>query len=377
MQESHKIVIVGGGSSGLSMAGALQQHGLPAVILDAGSRTGDVWRNRYDRLHLHTIRSLSHCTHGEIPDSYPRYIGKETFADYLRDYARQKQLDIRYNTGVTRISKSDNTYLIETENGDTFHAEHCIIATGVNREPFIPEWKNREDFQGTITHAIHHKTGKDYAGQRVLVVGIGNTGAEICVDCVENGATLVHNSIRTFPTIVPRNPLGIPLHTWAIALFKFPEDFKDKLLSLITRVQLGDLTQYGLKTPQWTIFKDRRIPMIDVGYANQLKRGNINVQPDIECFTSKGVQFVDGTKVEYDTVIAATGYRTGLEKILDIPGVLDETGKVIAENGANAPHKNLWFIGLGPAPVGVLMVARLQSLQFASLIAESYSVHSG
>ncbi|GAB5490945.1 MAG: NAD(P)/FAD-dependent oxidoreductase [Phototrophicaceae bacterium] len=369
---SSNIVIIGGGSSGLSIAGALKQYGLSATILDSSSRTGDVWRKRYERLHLHTIKSLSHSAYKKLDASLPRYASKDEFADYLTDYAQEFELDIRYNTQVTRISKDESGYRIETQNGDIWQAEHCIIATGVNRIPYIPDWSSMDAYQGTITHAIHHKTGKDYKGKRILVVGIGNTGAEICADCVEQGASYVANSIRTFPMIIKRDPLGIPVHIWGVLLFPFPVGFKDWLVNTIAKFELGDLSLYGINTPEWHVFRDKRIPMIDVGYIKELKAGNITVKADIAKFTEHGVQFTDGTQEDYDAVIAGTGYRTGLENILDIPDVIDAEGNVIAENGENAPHKGLWFIGLLSSPAGVLMAARIQSRSVAKMIASEY-----
>ncbi len=369
-----KILIIGGGSSGLSMAGALKQYGLDATILDQDSATGDVWRKRYQRLHLHTIKGLSHSAYKKMDDDLPRYVAKDDFADYLRDYATALDLDIRHNCTVTRITKTDDGYQVKTENGDTWQAQQLIIATGVNRVPFIPKWEGIEQYQGTLMHAASHQTGADYAGERVLVVGIGNSGAEISADCAENGASLVTNSVRTFPTIVKRDMLGIPVHVWGVVLFPFPTAFKDWLVNIMSKIELGDLSPYGIQAPEWNIFKDKQIPMIDVGYVAQLKNGNIHVKPDIAHFTQTGVQFVDGSQQDYDRVIAATGYRTGLEEILDIPDVIDDEGNVIATNGADAPHQGLWFIGLLSSPAGVLMAARVQSRRFAKQIAHFYQI---
>lgn len=369
-----KILIIGGGSSGLSIAGALKQQGLDAIILDKDSQTGDVWRERYDRLHLHTIKSLSHSAYKKLDSDLPRYLSKDEFADYLSEYAQEFELDIRYNCAVTHISKEESGYRVETQNGETWHTEHCIIATGVNREPFIPDWAGKDNYQGTLSHAIHHKTGADYAGKRVLVVGIGNTGAEICADCVENGANYVANSVRSFPMIIKRDPLGVPVHVWGVALFPFPLKFKDWLVNTIAKFELGDLTPYGIQAPEWSVFKDKRIPMIDVGYIKHLKAGNITVKPDIQHFTATGVQFVDGTQEDYDAVIVGTGYRTGLEKILNVPDVIDAEGNIIAEHGENAPHKGLWFVGLLSSPAGVLMAARIQSRNIAKMIASEYDI---
>lgn len=372
------ILIIGGGSSGLSVAGALAQHNLQPTILDADAQTGDVWRKRYDRLHLHTIKGLSHSAYKKLDDKLPRYVAKDDFADYLSAYANELNADIHHNQQVTRIEKTEGNppyrYTVETQSGETWHAKHCIIATGINREPFIPGWQGTDTFTGRLMHAHEHQTGADYTGKRVLVVGIGNSGAEISADCAEHGAAVVHNSIRTFPMIVARDPLGIPVHVWGVLLFPFPTGFKDWVVNTIARIELGDLTPYGMQPPEWNVFRDKRIPMIDVGYVDQLKAGNITVKPDIACLTPQGVEFVDGEHQPYDVIIAATGYRTGLGDILAIEGVIDEDGTVIEPNGAPTSHTGLWFVGLVGSPAGVLMAARIQARNIAKAIAEAEGI---
>ncbi|MEO1163692.1 MAG: NAD(P)/FAD-dependent oxidoreductase [Chloroflexota bacterium] len=371
------ILIIGGSSSGLSVAGALAQYGIQPTILDADAQSGDVWRKRYDRLHLHTIKGLSHSAYKKLPDALPRYVPKDAFADYLTRYANELNADIHYNTRVTRVAKSQSApyrYRVETESGDIWEARHCVIATGINRTPFIPDWQGINSFNGRLMHACEHKTGKEFAGKRVLVVGIGNSGAEISADCAEQGTSVVHSSIRTFPMIVKRDPFGIPVHVWGVILFSFPTSFKDWVVNSLAKVEIGDLSRYGIQKPAWNVFGDKRIPMIDVGYVDQLKAGNISVKPDIACFTPEGVEFTDGEQVAYDVVIAATGYRTGLEKIMDISGVIDEDGTVTEPNGAPTSHAGLWFVGLVNSPAGVLMAARIQARNIAKAIAEAEGI---
>lgn len=367
------ILIIGASSSGLSVAGALAQHGIHPTILDAEAQSGDVWRKRYDRLHLHTIKGLSHSAYKKLPDALPRYVPKDDFADYLSAYASELNADIHYNTPVTRIAKSHEApyrYEIETASGELWRAKHCVVATGINRQPFMPDWAGTEHFQGRLMHACEHKTGKAFAGQRVLVVGIGNSGAEIAADCAEQGAAVVHNSIRSFPMIVKRDPFGIPVHVWGVMLFPFPTGFKDWVVNSLAKVEIGDLSRYGIQQPDWHVFSDKRIPMIDVGYVDQLKAEKIVVKPDIARFTSDGVAFSDGEEVVYDVVIAATGYRTGLENIMAIEGVIDDDGTVTEPNGAPTSHAGLWFVGLVSSPAGVLMAARIQARNIANAIAE-------
>lgn len=370
-----QIVIVGGGAAGLSMAGALAQHGHKAVILDRDSRTGDVWRQRYARLHLHTIRSLSHSPNQKLPKHLPRYVPKDDFADYMEDYAHQQDLDIRHGVTVTRIGQDGDGYQVETTEGDTWHCDICIVATGLNQVPFLPDWEGVNDYQGQLIHAHDHQSGKAFAGQRVLVIGIGNSGAEICADCVEQGAAQVDSSIRTFPTIVKRDPLGVPVHIWGLLMLPLPSVFKDWIINKITRLELGDLKRHGMQAPDWKVFRDSKIPMIDVGYVPQLKAGKITIKPDIERFTETGVIFSDDEAVDYDVVIAATGYRTGLERILDIDGVIDDQGYLINNKG-KTPYKGLWFIGYLDSPAGVLMISRIQSQKIAKSIDEQLKASS-
>jgi putative flavoprotein involved in K+ transport len=363
------ILIVGGGAAGLSAAGALKQYNIESVILDKDAATGDIWRQRYERLHLHTVRMFSHSAYKKLPSEFPTYVPKEKFADYLVDYAKHFNLDIRHKTTVTNISKKADGYLVETESGEHWEAPILIIATGINRIPFTPDWEGKDSFKGEFSHAISYKTGRDYQGKRVLVVGLGNTGAEICADLVEQGAAYVASSVRTFPTIVKRDPLGIPVHIMGFLMLPFPVPVKDFMTSLVNRLELGDLSKYGIQKPAWQIFKNKRIPMIDVGYVGFLKQGKITVKPDIRRLDEMGVQFVDGSREDYDAVIAATGYTTGLEQILDIPNVIDAEGNLTVTNGEPNQHKGLWFIGLEDNPAGVLMQARIRARGMAKKIA--------
>jgi putative flavoprotein involved in K+ transport len=368
------ILIIGGGAAGLSAAGALKQYDLDAVILDKDATTGDVWRQRYDRLHLHTIKGLSHSAYKKLPAEFPRYIPKDKFADYMANYAKAFNLDIHHNTVVSRISKGANGYVVETQGGETWEAPIVIVATGVNRVPFIPKWEGLEQYKGQFSHAASYKSGRDYKGKHVLVVGVGNTGAEICVDLLEQGAAYVANSIRTFPPIVLRDPLGIPIQFLGVLMLPLPAFIKDPLANTITRLLVGDLSKYGIKAPEWGVYKDQKVPMIDVGYIAQLKQGNIKIKADIRCFDEKGVQFIDGSREDFDAVIAATGYRTGLEKILDIPNLVDESGKLLVESGKATGHKGLWFVGFDDTPAGVLLRARIHSRGIAKQIAAEQGV---
>lgn len=364
------ILIIGGGSSGLAAAGALKHHGLDSTILDRSGGTGSVWSERYERLHLHTARVLSHLPYYKIPASFPRYLSKDQFSTYLQEYAKHFNLDIQHGIDVTNIQKNDEKWLVTTQSGEEWLSKHLIIATGLSHTPYIPRWENVDRFQGMIIHSKEYRTGRDYTGKRVLVVGCGNSGSEICVDLVEKGAAFVANSIRTYPTIVQRDPLGIPIQIWGVALYALPRILKDGIVTVLSRVLLGDLRKYGMKKPEWQVFKDKRIPMIDVGYVNFLKNGKIHPRPDIAEFREPGVIYAENNQPEnFDVVIAATGYRTGLQNLLGDFDVLAEDGSLIAPCGAPTKQPGLWFIGLENSPAGIIMASRIQARKMAQHIA--------
>ncbi|RMG82885.1 MAG: NAD(P)/FAD-dependent oxidoreductase, partial [Chloroflexi bacterium] len=310
--ENTDVLIIGGGASGLSVGGALKHlAGISAVILDREGMVGASWARRYDRLHLHTARALSHLAYYRMPSDWPRYPSRDQYVQYLQDYAAHFELDIRHHTSVTGLEQQDSGWLVKTDKGD-WRARAVVIATGYNNVPYMPRWEGVTEYTGHLLHSYDYKNGRDFHGQRVLVVGCGNSGTEICVDLVEKGVAYVANSIRKPPMTVPRDPLGLPVQYWGIPLSLMPVPIADALAGLITRLQLGNLARYGFGPPSWRIFRDGRIPMIDVGYVRLLKQGDIHLYPDIARFTADGVLFTDGRAEAFDAIIAATGYRTGL-----------------------------------------------------------------
>ncbi len=145
-----KILIVGGGPAGLSAAGALKQVGLEATILDGGQRIGQSWERRYDRLHLHTVRAYSGLAHFPIPAAFPKYMSKDQYAAYLRDYAAHFQLNFVPGTAVKRIrqEKIDGSTGWAAEAGsETWFSRVVVIATGQYCQPICPDWPDLGQYQ--------------------------------------------------------------------------------------------------------------------------------------------------------------------------------------------------------------------------------------
>jgi hypothetical protein len=328
----------------------LKQVGLEADVLDRDDRIGASWLRRYERLRLHTVRGLSGLAHLPIPSAYPRYVPKDLYAQYLREYVRSLGLRVKLGCSVSAIRiepgapPERRAYLLETNRG-TRRYRTVVVATGMYGEPVQPELPGRGGYRGALLHSSQYATGRALRGRRVLVVGLGNTGAEIAADLVETGAAFVAVAVRTAPPVVPRDFLGVPVQLFGIALGGLPAPIADRVGSAVARLALGDLGRYGLRKAQWEPFSDRRIPVIDVGFVRALKCGLVAIRPGIIGLTEGGAAYADGSQEPFDAVIFATGYRTGLERLIAIPEMLDETGYPQFSSGAPTSLPGLYFMG--------------------------------
>jgi cation diffusion facilitator CzcD-associated flavoprotein CzcO len=361
------VVIVGGGAAGLSAAGALTRRGIEAVVLEQDAAVGGTWARRYDRLHLHTIRQFSGLAHLPIPSRYPRYLSRDEFVEYLGEYARHFALRLVGGTRVRRIRPSETGrggWTVET-GGEPWHGRAVVIATGQYRRPFIPPWPGRETYSGRLAHSVEYSNAAPYAGQRVLVVGAGNSGAEIATDLGDHGAASVSISVRTPPPIVPRDPFGMPVQRTSILLSALPAAIANRLGRATARIVIGDLTRYGMPAGTFAPYSTRRVPLIDVGFVAALKRGQLSVRPAVDRLTATGVVFAGGGSESFDAIIAATGFTTGLESLLDAPGVVDEHGEPLGRSGDQTAHPGLYFNGFTHSLRGHLLEANLASRRLA------------
>ena len=172
-----------------------------------------------------------------------------------------------------------------------------MIATGNSREPWLPTWPGQDSFQGRILHSSEYRDGEPFRGQKVLVVGFGNSGGEIAIDLWEHGAR-PSLAVRSPVNVIPRDLFGIPILAIGILQSKLPPRVADALNAPLLRAVMGDLTRYGLrKLPQGPITQiqgSARIPLIDVGTIKLIKSGEVKVLPGIERFTENAVLFTDG-----------------------------------------------------------------------------------
>src|SRR2546426_3589 len=207
-------------------------------------------------------------------------------------------------------------------------ADNVVVATGYDREPFVPNWPGLDTFAGQRLHASAYRNPQPFAGRKVLVVGAGNSAADIAVDLARGGASGVWASIRTPPQIVPRTVGGIPMQSVAVASRPLPAWVGDAIVRAVQKAVHGDLSRHGLPSPTESVSAQFRradvVPVIDVDWVGRLKRGEIRVVAAVESFEAKRVVLADGSSLAPDAVIAATGYRRGLERLVGDLGLIDQ-----------------------------------------------------
>jgi putative flavoprotein involved in K+ transport len=364
--ESAEIVIVGAGPSGLAAAGALKQRGHAPVVLEQDERIGGRWAGRYERLHLHTVRRFSGLPHRGMPKDYPRYVHKDLFASYLQDYAQELGLDVRLGTRVRSIRAGGDGWYVGTDASE-WRARVVIVATGTYNRRVLPSWPGMDSFSGRIVHSDEYRSGREFAGKRALVVGIGNSGAEIAADLAEQGAQFVAIAVRTPPPIMPRDLFGfVPVQLLGLAFTPVPAPrLLDRAGAVVRRIGIGDLRKYGLGKAEWGPFTARRPPVIDVGFLRELKAGRVHVRPSVERFTPAGVVFADGKEEEFDVLVAATGFESGLREFLTVPEVLGEDGRP-----GDASLPGLYFVGFDETTRGVLFETNRTARRLARTVTQ-------
>jgi cation diffusion facilitator CzcD-associated flavoprotein CzcO len=352
------------------MAASLKRQGLNAVLLDKADKVGSVWRRHYDRLHLHTDRSHSGLPGLAIPKAYGRYPSRAQFVDYLGLYAARFNLKPVFNSAVTTIRREGDLWRVEA-GAQAYLAPVAVVATGWADFPFSPSWPGMEAFRGEVLHSSAYRNPRSYAGKRVLVVGFGNSGGEIALDLAEARVD-VTLSVRGPVNILPRELLGLPVLTWAIAQNRLPARIVDFINAPAIRLAIGPIESLGLKRaakgPRQMIEEDGRVPLLDVGTVAAIRAGAIKVRGGIDRLTADGVVFKDAGAERFDALLLATGFRPDLRGLLpDARGVLDAQGKPLV-SGKPTAEPGLFFCGAIASATGQLREIRIEAERIAGIV---------
>ncbi|MEM1091436.1 MAG: NAD(P)/FAD-dependent oxidoreductase [Pseudomonadota bacterium] len=359
--EQQHTVIVGAGPSGLAVGASLRRLGLPFLLIEASHDVGHRWREHYERLHLHTPASDSSLPFLSFPRGTPRYPSRQQVVAYLETYASHFELEPRFGCSLKNLAPVPQGWLLETSEG-SIQARQVVMCTGYNRCPQTPAslpastQPSTTDEGPKVMHAVNYRNPDSVPGPANLVVGIGNTGAEIALDLAEAGRQ-VEISVRGPLNVVPRELYGLPLNTIARFSRLIPNRVADNMNRRTLDRLYGDLPGYGLNPLPYSahcqIDQHQRVPLIDVGTIDAIRSGAIKVRPGIASVSGNEVHFVDGSQGRFDGTVLATGYRPRLHELM--PALADQL------NSAGAPQHSgiealpgLFFCGFRVSTRGML-----------------------
>ncbi|MET9761460.1 NAD(P)/FAD-dependent oxidoreductase [Streptomyces sp. NPDC006372] len=374
------VYVIGGGPGGLSAAYALRARGIRAVVLEKSDRVGASWRGHYDRLHLHTTRRLSALPGLPMPRRFGRWVSRDNVVRYLEKYAEHHRLEIVTGVEVSRVERApDGTgWLLHATGGRELTGAAVVVATGYNHTPRVPDWPGRATYSGEFLHAGEYRNGKPYAGRDVLVVGVGNTGAEIAVDLVESGAARVRLAVRTAPHIVRRSTAGWAAQYSAVLVRRLPVGLVDRIARVQAKVAVPDLSAHGLPRPDTGLYarvKQGAIPVQDVGLIDAVRKGRVEIVAAVDGFEDGGkIALADGSRISPDAVIAATGYVRALDGLVGHLGVLDARGKPVVHGPRTPPEApGLYFTGFTNPISGNLREMAIDAVRIAKAVARDGS----
>ncbi|KAJ7736035.1 FAD/NAD-P-binding domain-containing protein [Mycena maculata] len=402
IERNPHVLIVGAGQTGLNVGARFKQMNISTLIVETNNRVGDNWRKRYPTLTLHTIKTHHTMLYQSYPDNWPQYTPRNKLADWLEQYAINMDLVIWTNSRALPTPTYDPatkrwTVVIDHAGTHvTLHPVHIVLAAGTVGAPIIPSIPDAALFTGKTLHATWYAGGSPFLGKRVLVVGAGNSGADICQDLAFQGAGAVTMLQRSATCVVAVANVARKLaHFWPEGVRTDIADFKMQVMPYLLMRKIGTATteamweeerethkglrEAGLKL---TMGKDGsgQYPMIferfggywlDVGVAEQIRSGRVKIKQGVEIarFTEDSAVFTDGSTLEIDAVIFATSSESIRETMRELFGdaTIDQTSIVWGTdeegelNGCYCPtgHPGLWYAA------GDFGISRFYSKQLA------------
>jgi putative flavoprotein involved in K+ transport len=312
-----EVAVIGAGQAGLAIGYFLAKQDRRFTILEASESIGAAWRSRWDSLVLFTPRrydNLPGLPFRGNPDGYP---GRDEVIDYLESYASNFELPVELNSAVQSVAAADDGFILNL-GGRMHEAEQVVVATGPFQVPNVPAFAADLTSDVVQMHSTGYRRPDDVTQGTVVVVGGGNTGFQIAKELSSTHA--VHLAIGSRQTPLPQRLLGRDLFWW--------------------------LTKTGLikKTVDSRIGRRARDRDTLIGSSTRdVKRHGVEVKPRVVGASGGAVKFQDGSELDVDAVIWATGYRSEYGWI-DVP-VFDQTGRVLHRRGVT-DHPGLFFLGL-------------------------------
>ncbi|MDT5223321.1 MAG: putative flavoprotein involved in transport [Mycobacterium sp.] len=365
-------IVIGAGPAGLAVARELDhRHGIRALVLERAAAPAISWRRRYDNFRLNTTGFLSHLPGQRIPFSAGRWPTKEDMVRYFDHYVARQNIALTLGCEVQRIDRAGGLWRLDTSSGE-IQTPAIVLATGNYGAPTVPAWPGLTEFNGEIVHSGDFINAWPYRGRDVLVVGAGNSAADIAVQLADVGARHIWLAVRTPPHLVRRAMGPFPSDIFLELFSRVPARVVDPVITRMNRLIWGDLSAHGFGQPplglKATVEQRGRIPTLADELMDAVRAGRVEVVSAVRAVESGDVILADGTSVAPRVIIAATGFGTNLHGLIGHLGVLDEHGN---PRGGFASHvgDGMFAIGYGIPPNGPLRAIRINATPLAAEVA--------
>jgi len=309
-----RVAIVGAGPAGLATARILKLLDIPFTIFEKHSGVGGIWdRNNtgtpmYQSAHFVSSKTMSGHIGFPMPDHFPDYPSGGQLLDYIRSFATTYNLypHIRFNTLIKSIGMEDGKWIVCPEDGEVESFRWLVCASGTTWHPHCPELYGQDSFNGTIKHSIDYDLSDEFRDKRVLIVGAGNSGADIACDAAF-AAKEAHISLRRGYHFIPKHIFGMPSDVFAKKTGGGPMWLKQAIFGALLRGLNGDISRLGLRKPDHKVLSSH--PLLNTQVLHYLQHGDLQAHQDIARLEGDKVHFVDGSSIAVDLIILATGYR--------------------------------------------------------------------
>jgi len=352
--DTYDVVIIGGGQAGLAVAYFLRRTPLSFVILDAQEEPGGAWRHGWNSLRLFSPATWSSLPGWLMPPAQDGYPSRDHVIDYLKHYEQRYEFPMVRPVQVTRVERTESGMRVHAPDRQ-WDARVVVSATGTWSNPYIPEYPGASMFTGQQVHSADYVEASPFAGKKVLVVGGGNSGAQILAEV---------SKIAETTWITPVEPLFLPDDVDGRVLFeRATERWKAQQEGHVIDQPVGGLGDIVMVPP-----------VVEARERNVLQ----SVRP-FERFTRNGVIWTDGRESAVDVVIWCTGFRPALQH-LEALGVLNNEGRVAVEGTRSIQEPRLWLVGYGEwtgsasaTLIGVTRTARSTANEIAAFLGGSSS----
>ena len=306
-----RVCVVGAGPAGLALARTFLAHDVPFDVYERYRDVGGLWDQSnpgspvYDSAHFISSRTQTHFHDFPMPADYPDYPSHRQVLAYIRSFTDAYGLreHIRFDTGVTSAVPDGAGWKVTLSSGEVRSYASLVCANGTNWHPVMPAYPGV--FAGEMRHTQTYRSPEEFRGKRVLIIGAGNSGADIACDAART-AEKTFLSVRRGYHFIPKHIFGKPADVFAAESPPLPRWLQQRVFGALLRLLNGDVSRLGLPRPDHRIFETH--PILNTQVLHFLAHGDLLAMPDVERFSGRTVHFKDGRTEEIDLVLCATGY---------------------------------------------------------------------